>query len=100
MSITVPYLWTIEMFGLPAKQEPKEETLNKRNARRKLLPITSAAGTGRPEEVEKWLKMEADPNRRDPDDPAIVEHLADNTGSGYTQNNRSFSLHTRVSVGY
>ena len=62
----------IEMFDLLAKQVPKEETLYKRTDKRKLLPITSAAGAGRPEEVEQWLKMEADPKRRDPDDPAIL----------------------------
>ena len=67
-----PTSWDIERFDLPAKQEPKEQTLKKRTARTKLLPITSAAGTGRFEGVEQWLKTEADPNRREPDDPAIL----------------------------
>ena len=47
------------MFDLPAKQGHKEETPNKRTAKRELPPTTSAAGTGRTEEVEQWLKMEA-----------------------------------------
>ena len=67
-----PTSWDVELFDLPARQEHKEEALNKRTDKKKLLPITSAAGTGRPEEVEQWRKMEADPKRRDPDDPAIV----------------------------
>ena len=58
----------IDMFDLPAKQGHKEETPNKRTAKRELLPTTSAAGTGRTEEVEQWLKTEPDPNRRDPED--------------------------------
>ena len=62
----------LEMFDLPAKPGHKEKTLNKRTAKKKLLPITSAAGSGHPEKVEQWQKMEADPKRRDPDDPAIV----------------------------
>lgn len=33
-----------EMFDLLAKQEHKKETLNKRIAKKKLLPITSAVG--------------------------------------------------------
>ena len=67
-----PTSWDIERFDLPAKQEPKEETMNQRTARTKLLPITSAAGTGRLEGVEQWLKTEADQKRRDLDDPAIL----------------------------
>ena len=57
----------IELFDLLAKQEHKAETLNKRTVKKKNLPITSAVGTGRPEVVERLLKMGADPNRRGPD---------------------------------
>ena len=57
-----------EMFDLIAKQEHEEKTLNNRTAKKKLLPIISAVGTGRPEVVEKLLKMGADPNRCDPYD--------------------------------
>ena len=57
----------IEMFDLLAKQVHKKETLNKRTAKKKLLPITSAVGTGRPEVVEQLLNMGADPNRRGPE---------------------------------
>ncbi len=58
----------LEIFDILAKQKHKKEVLNKRTAKKRLLPITSAVGTGRPEVVEKLLKMGADPNRRGPDD--------------------------------
>ena len=57
----------IEMFDLLAKQIHKKETLNKRTAKKNLLPIASAVGTGRPEVVEQLLKMGADPNRHGPE---------------------------------
>ena len=57
----------IEMFDLLAKQVHKKETLNKRTAKKNLLPIASAVGTGRPEVVEQLLKMGADPNRHGPE---------------------------------
>ena len=63
-----PTSMEIQLFHLPSKQGPKEKTLNKQTDKKKLLPITSAVGTGRPEIVEQWLKMRADPNRRGPND--------------------------------
>ena len=43
----------IEKFDLLVKQEHKVETLKKRTIKKKLLPITSNVGTGRPEVVEQ-----------------------------------------------
>ena len=78
-----PTSWDVEMFDLPAKPGHKEETLNKRTVKKKLLPITSAVGTGRPEVVEQLLKMGADSNRRGPDDqnPSVYLHLLPYDGS-------------------
>lgn len=53
-----------ELFDMISVQSHRSETLNTRTQKKRLLPIISAVETGRPEIVEKILRLGADPTGR------------------------------------
>lgn len=76
LNVTVPWRsLNDELFTLISAQSHRPETLNTRTQKKRLLPIISAVETGRPDIVEKILKLDADPNGRGSTDEQTALHL-------------------------
>ena len=63
------------LFDLIASQNHKEETLNRRTSKKRLLPIISAVQSGKVDVVDRVLKLGADPNERGMTDEQTALHV-------------------------